>query len=582
MSRVQRLWVKERSTHWVFVFLSLLFLITSWRSIKFDPDGMHEGFHLLLAVSANEGKFPPEVFTRYGIIQPVIEGLWLSLTTNNLVALRTLTYLIILAMFGGILIIGKFLVAGKWYWLPALMWLAINPINDIFYPLTQATWPNLLGQLLVVWLLIFLLRLESIGYTGYLLFILIGSLIGALPFIRFQFLPQLLLFLIFIAHSFGKKKFLISGISCLFSFALWVIFFEINNQSFSTYLNQVTFVGISEKERLGQVQDVLNSYLDFGVALILPGLFVMLFIGVTELIKSRELTRLSRYFFLFFIFLTGMTMGILSSYEWWLNVLPKMQYWFCGGALIASTVILLKVRIEAKALKGFSSQAFIERNESVIELRYSRYLLILFVATLIPPLMFNNGYLRLISHYVLVPALVLLNRSDNDFIKRILNKFLTILLSTSLILSIAGAVRYQMKTRIQLSSIYAYKGMLATETKVEENRMESSVISEMVKTVGDQKSIIREVYFHCSNGIYHLNENTIYGDTSKWYTLDMQEGSLDFVVEDIKSLPEDNFVIGCMYSKKQIQTLEKTKLIKIKMLAYSSYSNTYSFVAQKT
>ena len=56
-------------------------------------------------------------------------------------------------------------------------------------------------------------------------------------------------------------------------------FFETNNQSILTYLDQVTFVGISEKERLGRVQDVMNNYLDFVVALIMPGLFVLRFIS---------------------------------------------------------------------------------------------------------------------------------------------------------------------------------------------------------------------------------------------------------------------------------------------------------------
>lgn len=582
MSRDHGLLVKRRSIHGAFVTLSIFFLFTSWRSIKFDPDGMHEGFHLLLAVSASEGKLPPEVFTRYGIIQPIIEGLWLSLTKSNLVALRTLTFLIILAMFVGILLIGKCLIDRKWYWVPALMWLAINPINDIYYPLTQSTWPNLLGQLLVLWILIFLLRLESFGYAGNLAFIALGVLIGTLPFIRIQFLPQMATFLIFIACSFGKRKALIGGISCLFTPVFWALFFETNNQSILTYLDQVTFVGISEKERLGRVQDVMNNYLDFVVALIMPGLFVLMFIIVTELIKTRELTKLRKYCFVSIIIFAGTIMGRLSSYDWWLNTISKVQYWFCGGAILISLLVLFEIRIQAKAPKRSSLQAFSERNESKIALRYSKYLLALFITTLLPPLTFNNGYLRLISHLVLIPALVLFNRSNHHSINEISKKFLAILLSTSLILSITGAVRYQMKTRIQLLNSSAYIGMLATTSKVEENRMESSIISEMVKNVESQKSKINEVYFNCSNGIYHVNEDIVYGDTLKWYRLDMREGSPGSVIEEINSLPKENLIIGCMYSKGQILALEKTKLVKINLLKYSSYSNTYSFLAQKT
>lgn len=565
-----------------FVALSFFFLLSSWQSIKFDPDGMHEGFHLLLAVSASEGNFPPEIFTRYGIIQPIIEGLWLSFTKNDLVALRTLTFFIIFLMFIGILLIGKSLINGRWYWVPSLMWLAINPINDVFNPLTQSTWPNLLGQLLVVWLFIFLLRLESIGYTGYLCFIALGFLIGALPFIRMQFLPQGPIFLIFIAHIFGKRKAFIGLISCFFTTVWWALFFEINNQSFLTYVNQVTFVGISEKERLGQFQDVLNNYMDFFVALIMPGLFVLLFHVVIELIRTRQLSKLRKYFAISFAILIGTTFGTLSSYDWWLNVISKTMYWFCGGSIIVSLIALLKIKIEAQESIANSLQTSTKQKRPAFEIRYSKYLLVLFVATLIPPLMFNNGYLRLISHLVLVPALVLLNRDDQNSINRVLKKFLSILVSTSLVLGVTGAISYQMESRIQLSDGIAYNGMSATADKVVENRMESSIISEMVKTVKKQRSKVNEVYFHCSNGIYHLSDNIIYGNTSKWYKLDKAEGLFDFVKEEIRLLPKDNLIIGCMYSKMQIQALEETKLVKIKTLRFSNYSKTYSFVAQRT
>lgn len=582
MSKEQGSCIKKHFAYGVFVVLSAFFVFTSWRSIKFDPDGMHEGFHLLLAVSASEGQLPPEIFTRYGIIQPLIEGLWLSFTKNDLVALRTLTFLIILTMFIGILIIGKRLITGKLYWVPALMWLAINPINDFFNPLTQSTWPNLLGQFLVVWILVLMLRLESSQFTGDSNFIFLGLLIGALPFIRFQFCLQVFIFLALILHGFGKRKALMSLGACFSTVGFWAIIFEENDQSLSKYINQVTFVGISERERLGQLKNVIDNFLDFTVALIMPSLFFLLIIVVSDLIRKRELNKTRKYLFISLTILMIIIIVALSSRGWWLSVLPRIQYWFCGGAIIVSSMFLLKIRTKAKSLRGISSQEITVRKISALETRYSIYLLVLFCGTLVPPLMANSGYLRLISHLLLVPALVILNSGKNGLATNILKKFLALLLSISLILDIAGAIRYQIEDRIPLDNGYAYSGMSAALSKVEENQMESTIVGEMVKNVNIRKSEVVEVYFHCSNGIYHLNDNIIYGDASNWYRLDMREGTFDFVRDEISSLPKGNLVIGCMYSEKQIQVLKETKLVAFDLLKYSNYSKTYSFVAQKT
>jgi hypothetical protein len=79
--------------------------------IRIDPEPHHDGVMLGAAIAVSEGRIPnKEVFTQYGPLTPMLQGIWLRFTEPSLLSLRTSTA-ILLAINGLLLylILTKFL-----------------------------------------------------------------------------------------------------------------------------------------------------------------------------------------------------------------------------------------------------------------------------------------------------------------------------------------------------------------------------------------------------------------------------------------------------------------------------------------
>jgi len=561
------------------ILIAIFFIGVSWRAIHLDPDGMHEGFHLLLAVSATKGIFPPEVFTRYGIIQPSIEGFWLLFQENNLVSLRVLTFIFILSGFLGILLIGRKLIIGYLSWLPATIWLWMNPINDFFQPLTQSTWPNLVGHNFVIWMFFFLIKQERNELGKISSFFLFGTFVGALPLVRLQFLTYSLLFLLIVFLSFGTKKLLVTVISsALIPVALNFIF-ELKGESLRNYLAQVTFVGITERERLGNIEAISQNFFEFFVATIMPSLIICMILGILIVTSTNQIKLKHKSLVLSFLSFGLFLAFNLSSNVWWTNVMTKLQIWFCGGALVVIFTILSQQVISQRknnrkrlALKHYLFNLSLQT-------RYSLYFISAYFAVLSPPLMFNNGTMRYVGPFLVLAVILLFRLCQQKLLRRVFLSLMSFLMTVSLALSLVGAIKYISIDRVPIENSFSYKGMYATPEKMAEHQMEIGVINYLRSDLKKQNISGKEIIFTCSNGIYHVDDDIIYGDTSNWYQLDMVENELSYVLRKFRSLSKNSHIVGCLYSKNQIDNLVKSGLLEIKVLEYSEYSKTYSFLA---
>ena len=542
---------------------------------------MHEGFHLLLAVSATKGIFPPEVFTRYGIVQPSIEGFWLLFQDNNLISLRVLTFIFILSGFLGILLIGRELIIGYLSWLPAAIWLWMNPTNDFFQPLTQSTWPNLIGHNFVIWMFFFLIKQERRELSKRSSFFLFGIFVGALPYIRLQFLTYSLLFLLFVFLSFGTKKALISVTSSAFITITLHFFFELRGESLQKYFAQVTFVGLTERERLGGLKSISQNYSDFFTALIMPSLIVFMIYAIVIVIASNQIKLKQKGLILLFLCFVLFLVFALSSNVWWTSVITKLQIWFCGGALI----VILTILSQQIVLQRKNSRQRLFTKDYLFKLslqtKYSLYFISAFFAVLSPPLMFNIGSMRYVGQYLILAVILLFRLCQQKLLKKVLFLSMGSMVTVSLALSLGGAMKYLSVERIPVQNSFSYKGMYATVEKMIEHQMEIGVISNLKSDLQRLNISRQEVFFTCSNGIYHVEDDTIYGDTSNWYKLDMVENELSYVIGELKSLSKNSRIVGCLYSKMYIDNLVKSGLLEIKVLEYSEYSKTYSFLAYR-
>ena len=63
---------------------------------RLDPEPHHDGVMLAAAIGVSEGKIPnKDVFTQYGPLTPLLQGMWLRLTEPTLLSLRIFTSLLL-------------------------------------------------------------------------------------------------------------------------------------------------------------------------------------------------------------------------------------------------------------------------------------------------------------------------------------------------------------------------------------------------------------------------------------------------------------------------------------------------------
>ena len=78
------------------IFITITNLIFFANISRFDPDPHHDGVMFTAALASALGKVPNrEFFAQYGPLTPVLQGMWLDLTSPTLFNLRLLHAIIL-------------------------------------------------------------------------------------------------------------------------------------------------------------------------------------------------------------------------------------------------------------------------------------------------------------------------------------------------------------------------------------------------------------------------------------------------------------------------------------------------------
>lgn len=568
--RSERYWVTKIS-----LFCVMYFFIMSLGSISMDPDGMHDGVNLLLAEAVTKGIYPPEIFTRYGAVQPLIEGFWLFIFPDNVLSLRILTVFIMMLMASGIFLVSRSLLPSGWNFLPTLVWIALNPVNDLFDPATQTTWPNLIGQTIIIWCVVIMLSISRNCEQQIFHLVCLGFLAGTLPFVRLQFIPPALVIMVFSFWISRAKNAIFALISCPIFPLAYFSKVQFRTKSVDEYFRQVSFVGKNERIRLGGFIDVTRNLHDFMTAFLLPSFLFFLLLLSVYIFKLNNIPYGKRIFCFIFTLSLFLWLTSLASDAWFRNVFMKLQYWVVGFSFLV-VVIYVLTRLFLKITGKERAEIKLE----VIDVKILILLLILFITSLIPPLRTDSVNLRSYAIYLLIPGIYGILIVPLTQLRRVLRSGLIISLFLSITLSAVGAAKYIFRERVHVTAMNSYGLMYSTKEKTSEHNLESRITSKIRSEVIKFGGSSGKVFYDCPVGIYHIINDVIYGDTKSWYQLDFFQDRVESVQDKILNLPAKTLFVGCNYSSVEFSKLLSSNLLNLVDEGYSSYSRTYSFVGR--
>lgn len=131
------------------LFHSFLQFILVFLFVRSDPDPYHSGFVYSQAIGVSEGLLPARNFlSPYGIVGPIINGLWLYFTNTSLLSLLTLYALFIVIIGNIIRIETKKLVSNQIALLLSYVWI-LTLASAMPWPSILTTLQILLGSLLL-------------------------------------------------------------------------------------------------------------------------------------------------------------------------------------------------------------------------------------------------------------------------------------------------------------------------------------------------------------------------------------------------------------------------------------------------
>lgn len=144
---------------------SIIQLILVFQFIRMNPDPYHSGFVFAQAIGVADGLLPTLNFlSPYGIVGPIINGFWLSITSRSLLSLLSL-YAIFIVIIGNLIrILTKKFSNEKTGLLLSYVW--------IFTLASSIPWPSILSTLLLLsgsMILLSPLRKENLSKTRILI-----------------------------------------------------------------------------------------------------------------------------------------------------------------------------------------------------------------------------------------------------------------------------------------------------------------------------------------------------------------------------------------------------------------------------
>lgn len=172
---------------------------------RLDPEPHHDGVMLAAAVGVSEGKIPnKEVFTQYGPVTPLFQGIWLRFTETSLLSLRVFTALL-LAMCGlTLFLILKSITTEYLASLVSITWAVSYPF---FILPMNLPWASIISTLFVLFSILVLISPKFGPQSNYSVILITIILVFGI-FIRIQmFIPLIILGIYCLYHWIRHKTF---------------------------------------------------------------------------------------------------------------------------------------------------------------------------------------------------------------------------------------------------------------------------------------------------------------------------------------------------------------------------------------
>jgi hypothetical protein len=170
---------------------------------RLDPEPHHDGVMLAAAIGVSEGKIPnKDVFTQYGPVTPLFQGLWLSFTEPSLLSLRIFTALL-LALCGLVLfLILKSITTLYLASLVSISWAVSYPF---FILPMNLPWASIIATLFVL-ISILILISPRVGLQNNFGIILVTTILVFGIFVRIHMVIPVIVLGIYYLHYWLRHK----------------------------------------------------------------------------------------------------------------------------------------------------------------------------------------------------------------------------------------------------------------------------------------------------------------------------------------------------------------------------------------
>lgn len=349
-------------------------LLKSFLYLRVDPDAQHSGFVYAQAIAVSNGLLPNKNFlSPYGVTGPILNGLWLELTTDSLFSL--------LLLYGILTVITGYLIQRN---SSRYLGRKIGILLNLTWVSTMATtipWPSILSTLLC--LISFTFLIENAHKFGtstkasklFLIPVVISLQISVLTRIQLALIPLVFsVYLVFNMKNLNKKLIrywflanLVTGLTLLVILSWLEILPGYVNQAIVWPLTEFSHPPLNLSWWFSLVWFPLSSFL----------LLVMMYMGITIFRKSNAYlgfifgAGISAIFLLFYVLsnmeFSGSNTNTLRTFPGLLkNSSVNLQFviYYSSATLFLSGIIFRLVSLRKSTNLGISR--FFEVEHSII------------------------------------------------------------------------------------------------------------------------------------------------------------------------------------------------------------------------
>lgn len=345
--------------HAFFLVSGLLYFRVA--SLQIDPH--HDGIILAPAIAVSEGlTVQSQAFTQYGLLSPLLQGIWLYFTGPTLLNLRIFTAVQVCAIAIVLYKVLKHNADSSFAKLIALLWLTCSGIWATKFPGTLLPWPSLISTLLILTAYLFYLNTDrTLGLKSDAYLISAGALIGFSGFARIQswvFLAPFVLALLL-----GKTNVIKNALKIILGFFIGlftVITFLYSQGALDDYFRQSILFPLTVYPQLGSD----NRYNRFQTALYVIELLVLIAFVWTVWKFAMRFGNKIAYIVSFAITISMLTWGfwIQRQDELWIRlrilfgepferILVSPFYTAAIGSFIALIYFTISTRLSIKRIR---------------------------------------------------------------------------------------------------------------------------------------------------------------------------------------------------------------------------------------